>query len=80
MKHVPRLVFLISVTTVIVSLSGCALVGPMPPIVGPGGTGILSWVLISVVGYFVWHELVAMGARLGALEKEIKKYKTKGEL
>jgi hypothetical protein len=79
MRNLPRLVFVGTAGTVF--LTGCASAGPMPPMFGSGGTGILLFVLVAAVGYFIWHKFTAISTRLDSLEKEIRKMKseTKGE-
>ncbi len=72
-------IILVGITGV-VFLNGCAPGTPMLPIFGPGGTGILLFIIVTFVGYFVWHKFTIINTRLESLEKEIKRMKseTKG--
>ena len=53
----------------------------MPPMFGPGGSGILLFVMVAAVGYFIWRKLTVISSRLESLENDIKslKNKSKGE-
>ncbi len=78
MTHLTRSVFM--GMAVIVFLGGCAPGGPMPPLFGPGGSGILLFLLVAAVGCFIWHKLTVISTKLDSLEKEIRNMKgeTKG--
>lgn len=54
----------------------------MSPMFGPGGTGILLFlVIVAAVGYFIWHKLSVITTRLESLEKDVQclKNRNKGE-
>ena len=53
----------------------------MPHIFGPGGSGVLLFIIVVFVGYFIWHKFTVINTRLESLEEEIRKIKseTKGE-
>jgi len=79
MSNLPRLIFVGAAGAVF--LTGCAPAGPMPPMFGPGGTGILLFVMVAAVGYFIWHKLTVISTRLESLEKDVQslKNRSKGE-
>ena len=62
-------------------MTGCTPTGPMPPMFGLGGTGILLFIIVAAVGFFIWHKLTDISARLESLEKDVRslKNKSKGE-
>ena len=78
MKYLPRFVFIGTVGTLF--LMECASADPIPPMFDPGGTGVLLFVLVVVVSYFIWNKFTVISTRLDSLEKEIKNIKseTKG--
>ncbi len=79
MRNLPRRIFVGAAGSVF--LNGCAPTGPMPPMFGPGGSGILLFVMVAAVGYFIWRKLTVISSRLESLENDIKslKNKSKGE-
>ncbi len=79
MRNLRRLIFVGAAGAVF--LTGCTPTGPMPPMFGPGGTGILLFIIVAAVGYFIWHKLTDISARLESLEKDVRslKNKSKGE-
>lgn len=44
---------------------------------GPGDMGLVSVVLVVVVGYFIWYKMSSINSRLEALEKEVERLKSK---
>ena len=75
MRRLPRL--LLIGTAVAVLATGCAPAGPRPPMFGPGDMGLVSVVLVVVVGYFIWYKMSSINSRLEALEKEVERLKSK---
>ncbi len=76
MTRLPKLIFIGTAVTVLF-LTGCTPVGPLPPMLGADGMGMLLLVLVTAIGYFIWQRLAAISSRLEALEKEIEKLKNK---
>ncbi len=62
MRTSPRIILV--GTAGAVFLNGCAPGTPMPPIFGPGGTGILLFIIVAFVGYFIWHKFTIINTRL----------------
>ena len=56
---------------------GCAPGIPMPHIFGPGGIGVLLFIIVAFVGYFIYYKFTVINTRLESLEEEIRKIKTK---
>jgi len=79
MRSSPRIILVGTARAVF--LDGCAPGIPMPHIFGPGGSGVLLFIIVVFVGYFIWHKFTVINTRLESLEEEIRKIKseTKGE-
>ena len=79
MRSSPRII-LVGTAKAVFS-DGCTPGIPMPHIFGPGGSGVLLFIIVVFVGYFIWHKFTVINTRLESLGEEIRKIKseTKGE-